>query len=214
MHTDFSSFVGAWALLLSCVVLVVEPIAPGAQWFNRALRLATGLAGVGTFMFARSFWHWFQAAPPEELADLPPGWDSLKSLSQAFLLIWILTAAFIVPAFVPSRMYRRVKRLLAIGPVVLLLILGVVATLLIERQRLNQDSVVNAAMWLWVTVFTCSAAFCGRWALQPKLDGWWSKIGLWRQSPVTLWLKSKLLVPDTESAQFLEQHEPSEPVSR
>jgi hypothetical protein len=215
MMPDFSSFVGAWALLLSCVVLVVELIAPGAQWFNRALRLATGLAGLGTFMLARSVWHRFQAAPPEELAGLPPGWDSLKGLTQAFLVIWALTAAVVVPAFIPSRMYRRVKRLLAAGPFVLLVILGIIAAaVLIEHQGLDQNGVVSVALWLWTVTFTCSAVFCGRWALQPKLDRWWLKVRLWRQSPAALWLKSKLLRRNTTPVRSLEQHEPSELASR
>lgn len=90
MYGDFSAFVGAWALLLSCVALVIEPIAHGSRWFSRALRLATGIAGLITFFAARHIWQLIRVASRED--GPPAGWDPFRSLAAAFIIFWVMSA--------------------------------------------------------------------------------------------------------------------------
>lgn len=122
MYGDFSAFVGAWALLLSCVALVIEPIAHGSRWFSRALRLATGIAGLITFFAARHIWQLIQITSPE---DGPPvGWDPFRSLAGAFSIFWMMSAVVTIAAMAPGAFYRRITPLAARTPLVTVFLIG------------------------------------------------------------------------------------------
>jgi len=200
MHQDFSSFIGAWALLLSCLALVIEPLAHGSRWFNRALRLSAGLAGLTTFLLAHAMWAHIgelaKAIPPAALAENPDQWDSavFQALTRTFLVGWGVVLILTLPALAPTSFYRRVTGWLAGLPLIASFgFVGVWMSVDLQGfQRLPDLVSIPAA-----AVMAGSMVFLIRWGIQQKIDQFRDRLrpiceGVSKIGAVA-WLKSKLL---------------------
>ncbi|SIB35319.1 Uncharacterised protein [Mycobacteroides abscessus subsp. abscessus] len=200
MHQDFSSFIGAWALLLSCLALVIEPLAHGSRWFNRALRLSAGMAGLITFLAAHAMWTHLgdltETIPPSALAEHSEMWDSavFQGLTHTFLATWGLVFIPTLPVLAPRLLYRRITGFLAALPFTV--IFGsMVVWMLVDFEGFER---LPNAVSLPISVVTLGSIIFGlRWVLQQKLDQLWAGIapicqGI-GQTRAAIWLKSVLL---------------------
>lgn len=180
MHQDFSTFVGAWALLLSCLALVIEPLAHGSRWFNRTLRLSAGLAGLVTFLTAHTMWTHIgeltQVIPAAVLAEHPDLWESavFEALTRYFLVVWGVAWVLILPMLAPSSFYWRVTGLLAGLPLIVSFVFCAIwmSVDLQGFQRLPEVVSIAAA-----AVMVSSGVFFFRWAIQQKIDQLRAQVG-------------------------------------
>lgn len=180
MHQDFSTFVGAWALLLSCLALVIEPLAHGSRWLNRTLRLSAGLAGLVTFLTAHAMWthvgELTQVIPAVVLAEHPDLWESavFEALTRYFLVVWGVAWVMILPMLAPSSFYRRITGRLAGLPLIVSFGFGGIwmSVDLQGFQRLPEVVSIAAA-----AVMAGSGILLGRWAIQQKIDQFWAQVG-------------------------------------
>ncbi|WP_100458676.1 hypothetical protein [Mycobacteroides abscessus] len=200
VHQDFSSFIGAWALLLSCLALIIEPLAHGSRWFNRALRLSAGLAGLITFLAAHAMWTHLgeltEAIPPSVLAEHPEMWDSavFQALTRNFLAAWGLIFIPSLPALAPASVYRRITGVLAGLPFTVSFGAAIVWMCVDLEGFERLPGVVSMPGF---AIVMGAMVFGVRWFLQQKIDQLWAEIGpVCRgigQTRAAIWLKSVLL---------------------
>lgn len=159
---------------------------------HRALRLSFGLAAVATFFMARSTW-----AEAQKFSDLiPGGWDPFTDLTVCFATVWMFIAMPIAALTTPGRICRRMRKPLACGPVVIIVVALCIWMLVKFSGSLPpppSSPVEDLVGIIAMALFFGSVALAGRWAGQRRIDGAVAKFERLRSVPAAVWVGKQLL---------------------